>query len=230
MIVPEELNKEDITPELARQLLKRGLETPEMKEQRVKKKIRWLRSLKPKMRPMGPKPWDRPLFTSVNIEVSVDPNQASNTKILNQLTEELRLITGQHPEVRRARANNAMKNIRQGMRTGVGTRLRGKRMHDFIRRLNMLVLPRIRDFEGLNPTAFDKAANFAMKIPTQEPFRELDQILDNRELTHGFTVYMNNNQVTQPRALKFMKDYGFPFRQKILKKPLYTAKEMQKRK
>merc|ERR1719356_2409522 len=84
-------------------------------------------------------------------------------------------------------------------------------MMDFLTRLNTLVLPRVRDFEGLFPTSVDNYGNFHMTLENQEPFKELDELIDSREVVHGFYIDIVNNCFTQPDGLKLMKDFGFPF-------------------
>jgi len=225
IITPSELNSEDLTEELIAQLRVRGLETPDMIEKKVVDRRAYLSKLKGKFVPIGPKPWDKPQFKKVCIEVPLDPKQASNTKIMNQVIEELRLISGKHPTVRKAGQNVATWNLRKGYPCGAGVHLTGQLMRDFLQRLNMVILPRVREFEGLKPTSFDKHANFQLGLDTQEPFRELDALIDDREITHGFYIGITNNCYTQPEALKLMKDYGFPFNDEIVKsKQLYKEK------
>mmetsp|Transcript_25168 Transcript_25168/g.46125 ORF Transcript_25168/g.46125 Transcript_25168/m.46125 type:complete len:323 (-) Transcript_25168:70-1038(-) len=225
MITPDEMSGEEFSDEVKQRLVTRGLETPDMVDAKISKKTKWLSSLKGKFVPYGPKPWDAPQFKKVCIEVSLDPKQASNTKIMNQVIEELRLISGKHPTVRKSKQNVATWQLRKGFPCGAGVHLTGRLMYDFLERLNMVILPRVRDFEGLKPTSFDKAANFQMGFTSQEPFRELDQMIDDREITHGFYVGITNNCLTQPEALKLMKDFGFPFNDDLVKtKPLYKVR------
>merc|ERR1711879_542232 len=89
--------------------------------------------------------------------------------------------------------------------------LRGQLMKDFLTRLNTVVLPRVRDFEGLYPNNVDNYGNFNMFINSQDSFKELDAMIDDRVLSHGFSVNIVNNCFTQPDGLKLMKDFGFPF-------------------
>merc|ERR1719277_1450980 len=130
---------------------------------------------------------------------------------MNQVTEELRRISGKHPYVVLAKQNIAALGWRVGYPCGVAVRLYGPKMYDFLNRLNTLILPRVRDFEGLFPTSVNRDGNFAMRFESQEPFKELDELIDSREVVHGFDVQIINNCMTQPDGLQLMKDFGFPF-------------------
>jgi len=198
----------DVEPE---EKLPRGKESIPMQMDRVEKKTKWLKSLKGKFVPYGPKPWDAKRFMKVHIQTRLEVKQASNTKIINQVVEEIRRISGRHPYVVKAKTNIAKYGWRVGMDCGVSVTIYGKLMNDFLSRLNTIVLPRVRDFEGLYPNSFDNQGNFFMSFENQEPFKELDELLDTRELTHHFDVAILNNCLTQPDGLQLMKDYGFPF-------------------
>jgi len=179
---------------------------------RVKEQTAWLKTLKGKYMPYGPKPWDKPSFTKLQLWVLLEPQQAANTKIINQVTEELRRITGTCPKTMKSKKNNAKLNWRKGATNGVYAHMTGSNMYDFLNRLNTIILPRVRDFEGLSENAFDKYGNFKMSFLNQEPFKELDELIDDRELVHGFCLGIVNNRFTQRQGLKLMKDFGFPFR------------------
>eukprot|EP00929_Paragymnodinium_shiwhaense_P080999 TRINITY_DN4228_c0_g1_i1.p1 TRINITY_DN4228_c0_g1~~TRINITY_DN4228_c0_g1_i1.p1 ORF type:complete len:389 (-),score=108.66 TRINITY_DN4228_c0_g1_i1:235-1260(-) len=190
---------------------RRGGETKDEMFGRVEHQKAWLRKLKGKFVPYGPKPWDKRQFTKVCIQAHLEAKQAANTKILNQCVEEIRRLSGKHPRVVKAKVNNANFGWRIGAPCGVAVTLRGQLMYDFLARLNTVVLPRVRDFEGLFPNSFDAYGNFWMHFSSQEPFRELDALIDERQLVHGFEVGIVNNALTQPDGLKLMKDFGFPF-------------------
>lgn len=186
-------------------------ETTDMQADRVTKFTHFLRRVKHKFTPMGPKPFDKPRFTKTVIRVRLDPKQAANTKILKQVVEEVRRISGAHPKIMKGMKNDATRGWRKGMPAGVQVEIQGRLMQDFLKRLNMIVLPRIRDFEGLAPTSFNPHGDFWMTIDSQEPFKELDEMIDQRELVHSFDVGLVNNCLTQPDGLELMKKYGFPF-------------------
>lgn len=186
-------------------------ETVEMQFDRVQRTNKWLKTLRGKFVPYGPKPWDKHRFLKVCIQTRLRSKQASNTKILNQVTEEIRRISGSHPKIVKAKTNVAAFGWRVGYPCGVAVNIYGNLMMDFLNRLNMIILPRVRDFEGLHPSSIDARGNLWLGFENQEPFKELDELIDTREIVHGFDVGLINNCLTQPDGLALMKDFGFPF-------------------
>jgi len=191
--------------------LRPGEETERMQYNRVSKRAKWLKSLKGKFVPVGPKPWEKHRFTKVVIQVRLKAKQAANTKIINQVVEELRRITGMHPRIVKAKHDVANFGWRKGAICGSCVSLFGPKMYDFLERLNTIILPRVRDFDGLIPNSFDGRGNFWMGFENQDAFRELDELTDTRELVHGFDLGIVNSCETQPDGLALMKAYGFPF-------------------
>jgi len=191
--------------------LQRGEETENMQFDRVARKAAIVRRLKGKFVPWGPKPWDPHRFTKVCIQTRLKSKQASNTKIIQQIVEEHRRISGMHPKIVKAKHNVASYGWRVGYPCGVAVSIFGSRMHDFLQRFNTVILPRVRDFEGLFPSSFDNYGNFWMGLPNQEAFKELDSMVDDRVLVHGFDIGILNNCLTQPDGLALMKNFGFPF-------------------
>lgn len=219
------LEEEDEKEEEPAIKLKPGEETEEMQNARVVTMTKWLKGLKGKFVPFGPKPWDKRAFTKVIMQIRLKPAQAGNTKIMNQCIDELRRITGVHPTIVKAKNNNAVFGWRVGMPCGVMVTMKGPLMLDFLTRLNTIILPRVRDFEGLCPTSITSFGNFWMGFENQEPFRELDELVDDRELVHGFDLGIHTNCQTQPGGLELLKNFGFPFGDPRLRKPL-TRKHM----
>merc|ERR1712164_144113 len=84
-------------------------------------------------------------------------------------------------------------------------------MLDFMQRLKMLVLPRVRDFEGLYPDALDNYGNFYLELESQDVFLELDDMMDERMLNHAFKVQINTTCYTAADGLNLMRNFGFPF-------------------
>ncbi|CAE7757710.1 rpl5 [Symbiodinium pilosum] len=208
---PVDVTKEAMPASTIKVRTGKGELTVDQQMDRKERVSRWLRSLKGKFVYKGPKPYDVDQFIKVNIAVPLAPKQASNTKIMNQVVEELRRISGVHPVATYFKANNADLGYRVGDPSGAKVNLRGHLMQDFLQRLNTIVLPRVRDFEGLDPTSFNRNANYWMHLPSQEPFNELDELVDSREVVHGFNIRILNNCFTQPDALKLMQEFGFPF-------------------
>lgn len=207
---PVREDREDTPKEGQPIRLKKGEESVEMQLSRVAKTLKFLKTLKGKFVPYGPKPWHEPRFVKVCIQARLDVKQGANTKIVNQVTEEVRRISGRHPRIIKARHNVAKFSQRVGDTVGVGVTLYGQKMRDFLTRLNTIILPRVRDFEGLYANSFDNFGNFWFSLPSQEPFKELDDLVDSRELVHGFDIGILNNCFTQPDGLKLMQQFGFP--------------------
>jgi len=192
-----------------------GTWTYEAQVDQIQKFKAQMKGRKGKFIPYGSKPWDPPRFKKVTIQARLAPDQASNTKIINQVVEEIRRISGAHPKIITAKTSVAAYNLREGAKCGVAVSITRQAMRDFLARLNTIILPRVRDFEGLWPNSFDNHGNYWLGFQNQEPFKELDEMIDQRELIHGFDVGIINNCFTQPDALKLMKDYGFPFNDKV---------------
>src|SRR3977135_2734737 len=98
----------------------------------------------------------------------------ANAKILDTAADEVRAITGQKPVITRAKKSIASFKLRQGMPIGVMVTLRGERMFEFLDRLVSVALPRVRDFRGFSPKAFDGGGNYPIGVPEQLIFPEID--------------------------------------------------------
>ncbi|CAE8619892.1 unnamed protein product [Polarella glacialis] len=223
-------DEDEVPMEQKKVRLRPGEETESMQFDRVAKKIRWLKQLKGKFVPVGAKPWNKHAFTKVCMQVRLMPKQAANTKIINQVTEELRRITGMHPRVVKAKHNVAKLGWRIGDNCGVAVSLFGPKMYDFLERMNTIILPRVRDFEGIYPNSIDNFGNFWMSLDSQEPFKELDELIDQRELVHSFDIGILNNCMTQPDGLALMQGYGFPFGETRPRKVKTKVKSFEKKK
>lgn len=99
---------------------------------------------------------------------------ARDAKLINGAVNDLAVITGQKPEIRRARKSIAQFKLREGMPIGARVTLRGDRMWEFLDRLVAIALPRIRDFRGLNPKQFDGTGNYTFGLTEQSMFHEID--------------------------------------------------------
>jgi large subunit ribosomal protein L5 len=147
----------------------------------------------------------RPLKVSVNMGVG---EASRDAKLLDGAVADLTKITGQKPALRRARKSIATFKIRQGMPIGASVTLRGDRMWDFLDRLLSIVLPRIRDFRGLDPRAFDGKGNYSFGLTEQLVFPEIDY--DDIDQTRGMdvTIVTSANNDDEGRALLIA--LGFP--------------------
>ncbi|MDP2315865.1 MAG: 50S ribosomal protein L5 [Pseudomonadota bacterium] len=134
-----------------------------------------------------------------------------NVKLLETAAEELSLITGQKAQIRRARKSIANFKLREGMPIGARVTLRGARMWEFLDRLIHIALPRVRDFRGVNPKAFDGRGNYSLGITEQIIFPEInyDRVSKVTGMNIAFVTTAEND--SEGRAL--LRQIGVPFRQ-----------------
>ncbi|MDQ3922935.1 MAG: 50S ribosomal protein L5 [Actinomycetota bacterium] len=135
---------------------------------------------------------------------------AQDSRRLDGAMEDLARITGQKPQLRRARKSVAGFKIREGMPVGVRATLRGERMWEFLDRLVSIALPRVRDFRGINPNAFDGRGNFALGLREQTIFPEVSY--DSIDSMRGLDVAVVTTAETDEEAREFLRLLGMPFR------------------
>ena len=150
----------------------------------------------------------RPLKVTVNMGVGEANRDA---KLMDGAVKDLTTITGQKPAIRRARKSIATFKIRQGMPVGAATTMRGDRMWDFLDRLLSIVLPRIRDFRGLNPRAFDGHGNYSLGLTEQLVFPEIDY--DDIDATRGMDITIVTSAADDDQGRALLAALGFPFGQ-----------------
>lgn len=150
----------------------------------------------------------RPVKVVVNMGVG---EASKDAKLLEGAVKDLTVIAGQKPAIRRARKSIATFKIRQGMPIGAATTIRGDRMWDFLDRLLAVVLPRIRDFRGLNPRAFDGNGNYSLGLTEQLVFPELDY--DDIDATRGMDITIVTTAQDDAEGLALLRALGFPFRE-----------------
>jgi len=136
-----------------------------------------------------------------------------NTSLLDAAAEQLAVISGQKPQIRRARKSIANFKLRQGMPIGVRVTLRGDRMWEMLDRLQSVAIPRIRDFRGLNPRSFDGRGNYSMGIREQIIFPEIDY--DSVDQTRGLDVNITTSAETDEEAFELLRMLGMPFRREV---------------
>ncbi len=136
---------------------------------------------------------------------------ARDAKLIDGAVRDLALITGQKPEVRKARKSIAQFKLREGMPIGARVTLRGDRMWEFLDRLVSIALPRIRDFRGLSGTQFDGNGNYTFGLNEQSMFHEIDIDSIDRPRGMDITVVTTATNNTEGRAL--LKQLGFPFKE-----------------
>jgi large subunit ribosomal protein L5 len=133
-----------------------------------------------------------------------------NSRALDGAMEDLARITGQKPQVRRARKSIAGFKIREGMPVGARVTLRGERMWEFLDRLVSIALPRVRDFRGISPRSFDGRGNFALGLREQTIFPEVSY--DSIDATRGLDVAVVTTAETDVEARELLRMLGMPFR------------------
>ena len=137
---------------------------------------------------------------------------ARDSKVIDGAVRDLATITGQKPQVTRARKSIAQFKLREGMPIGAHTTLRGDRMWEFLDRLVSVALPRIRDFRGLSPKQFDGHGNYTFGLTEQVVFPEIDQ--DSIDRTRGMDVTVVTTAATDDQGRALLRKLGFPFKEK----------------
>lgn len=138
---------------------------------------------------------------------------AQNKTILQKSVEEVRLITGQQPIITRAKKSIAGFKIREEMELGVTVTLRREKMYSFLERLINLVLPRVRDFRGLDDKAFDRFGNYNFGILEQLVFPEISyNIIDQ---SRGYNITIVTTAKTPAEGYELLSEFGFPFKKSV---------------
>ena len=132
-----------------------------------------------------------------------------NAKVLETAVKELETITGQKVVVTRAKKSVANFKIREGMAIGCKVTLRGEKMYEFADRLINLALPRVRDFRGVNPNAFDGRGNYALGIKEQIIFPEIEY--DKVDKVRGMDVIIVTTAKTDEEARELLTQFNMPF-------------------
>jgi large subunit ribosomal protein L5 len=148
----------------------------------------------------------------VKIVVNMGVGDAiQNIKVLDTAKAELAQITGQHPAVGRAKKSISAFKLRQGQPIACYVTLRRERMYEFFDRLVNIVLPRVRDFRGVSPAAFDKRGNFTLGLRDQLVFPEIDYTKVER--ARGMNITIVTTARTDREAYALLKGLGMPFRE-----------------
>ena len=153
-------------------------------------------------------PMQVPRLEKITVNMGVgDAKQDSN--MLDAATEQLATIAGQRPNVRRARKSIAAFKLRDGMPVCVAVTLRRARMWEFLDRLMSVAIPRVRDFRGLSPRAFDGRGNYSLGIREQIIFPEVDY--DAIDQVRGLDVAITTTAQTDEEAFALLEALGMPF-------------------
>lgn len=132
-----------------------------------------------------------------------------NSKILDEAVNELKMISGQQPVVTKARNSIAGFKLREGQAIGCKVTLRGQNMYNFLDKLVAIALPRVRDFQGLNPNAFDGHGNYTLGITEQTIFSEIDY--DKISKVLGMDITIVTSAKTNEEGFKLLELVGMPF-------------------
>ena len=151
-----------------------------------------------------------PTVTKVVVNMGVG-DAARDSKLIEGAIRDLQDITGQKPQVTKARKSIAQFKLREGQPIGVHVTLRGDRMWEFLDRLLALALPRIRDFRGLSPKQFDGHGNYTFGLTEQSMFHEINQDKIDRSRGMDITVVTTATNDDEGRALLTL--LGFPFKE-----------------
>ena len=132
-----------------------------------------------------------------------------DSKMLEAAQEQLAIIAGQRPNVRRARKSIAAFKLREGMPVGLSVTLRNERAYEFLDRLCSVAIPRIRDFRGLRTTSFDGRGNYSMGVREQIIFPEIDY--DRIDQVRGLDITITTTAKTDEEARVLLELLGMPF-------------------
>lgn len=152
---------------------------------------------------------DCPKLEKIVVNMGVG-EATQNTKLMDAAMADLTIITGQKPLLRKARKSEAGFKLREGMPIGAKVTLRKERMYDFLDRLVNVVLPRVRDFEGVPANAFDGRGNYSLGLRDQLVFPEID--FDKVEKLLGMSITMVSSAKTDEEGRALLKAFGMPFK------------------
>ena len=152
-----------------------------------------------------------PTVTKVVVNMGVG-DAARDGKLIDGAVKDLATITGQKPQVTKARKSIAQFKLREGQPIGCHVTLRGDRMWEFADRLLNTALPRIRDFRGLNSNQFDGRGNYTFGLNEQVMFHEIDQ--DKIDRVRGMDITIVTTAKTDDEGRALLKQLGFPFKEK----------------
>ena len=151
-----------------------------------------------------------PGLTKIVVNMGVG-DAARDSKVIDGAIRDLADITGQKPQVTKARKSIAQFKLREGMPIGAHVTLRGDRMWEFLDRLLSLALPRIRDFRGLSPKQFDGNGNYTFGLTEQSMFHEIDQ--DKIDRVRGMDITVVTTATNDDEGRSLLRRLGFPFKE-----------------
>ncbi len=150
-----------------------------------------------------------PKIEKVILNMGVGREAQTNPKVFDQAAMELSTISGQKPVITKAKKSIAAFKLRAGMPVGVAVTLRGERMYEFLDRFINAVLPRVRDFRGVSPRAFDGRGNYTIGIKDQLIFPEID--FNKVDRTRGMNISIVTTARTDEEGRALLRQFGMPF-------------------
>jgi len=153
-------------------------------------------------------PMQAPRLLKITLNMGVGEAK-QDSKLLDAAAEQLGTIAGQKPNIRRARKSIAQFKVREGMPVGLSATLRRERAYEFLDRLMSVAIPRIRDFRGLPPRAFDGRGNYNLGIREQIIFPEIDY--DAIDQVRGLDIAITTSAQTDEEAYALLEAFGMPF-------------------
>jgi large subunit ribosomal protein L5 len=156
-----------------------------------------------------PNPMEAPRLTKITINMGLG-EAVSNPKLLDTAVEELGAITGQRPVVTRAKKSIAIFKLRAGQKIGVMVTLRRDQMYEFLDRLVTFALPRVRDFKGVSPKAFDGRGNYTLGVREEIIFPEINY--EKIDKPKGMNITFNTTAANDDQGRALLRHLGMPFR------------------
>jgi len=150
-----------------------------------------------------------PKLNKIVLNMGVGREAQTNPKVFDQASMELSTISGQKPVVTKAKKSIAAFKLRAGMPIGVAVTLRGERMYEFLDRLVNTVLPRVRDFRGVSPRAFDGRGSYTLGIKEQINFPEID--FNKVDKIRGLNISIVTTAGTDEEGRALLRHFGMPF-------------------
>jgi large subunit ribosomal protein L5 len=150
-----------------------------------------------------------PRITKITLNMGVG-EAIADKKVMDHAVSDLQAISGQHPVVTKARKSVAGFKIREGWPIGCKVTLRRERMYEFLDRLISIAIPRIRDFRGVTPKAFDGRGNYSLGVKEQIVFPEIDY--DKVDAVRGLDITITTNARTDEEGKALLEAFKFPFR------------------
>ncbi|MEC9460519.1 MAG: 50S ribosomal protein L5, partial [SAR324 cluster bacterium] len=150
-----------------------------------------------------------PAIRKVTLNIGLG-EAVQNPKVVEAASKQLALIAGQKPVITRAKKSIAGFKLREGMPIGCMVTLRNQQMWNFLDKLLHVAMPRIRDFRGISPKAFDGAGNYTIGIKEQLIFPEIE--FDDVDHVRGMNISIETSALTDEESLAMLQDLGFPFR------------------